>query len=310
MKAVSDDAVKYRWCRARIATWLAVTSVLYGAQAWSATQPRIQVNSVTREADYTIGSIARQRLTVHLPPGYVLDAASLPVPAQNEAIELRDARWQVQDMPHERLLTLDIDWQIFVAGNTAKIMPLKKLHLEFQRGQSRLAVDVPADKVIVSSLLPARIDAEHVKLYPDVPPPAWSLRSQLWSLAAWLGLLVLGMLYVAWYLGWIALPQEKRMPFRQAWRTIRRLGPTSDATARMQAMRVFSHAMDQFAGYTVTAENLSQLLARQAVLQPHQAALQGFYHALQQTFFAGETANLSLDHLRRLARTLSQLEVS
>lgn len=289
---------------------LSLIGLLYCQQTWSAPQVQIKVESVTREADYTIGSIARQHLTVHVPPGYALDTSSLPAPAQNEAVELREAHWEAEDLPHERVLKLTIDWQIFVAGDTVKIMPLKKLHLEFQRGQDRLAVDVPADKVIVSSLLPARIDAEHVKLYPDVPPPAWSLSAQLWTLMAWLAVLGFCLIYLAWYLGWIQLPQEKRMPFRQAWRTIRTLGALPAAQANLQAMRALSRAMDQFAGYAVTAENVSQVLASHAVMLPHQAALKQFYLSLQQTFFAGKAASMTLDELRQLAKTLSQLEVS
>jgi hypothetical protein len=285
--------------------------LLYGllmqpVAAWSAIDVRAE--SVTREADYTLGSIARQHITVHVPPGFELDPASLPAPAQNEAIELREAHWTSTDAKDERLIKLTVDWQIFVAGDTVKIMPLKKLHLEFSRDQQRLTVDVPADKVIVSSLLPARIDAEHVKLYPDVPLPAWPLDRQLWTLAGWGSLLLAAGLYLAWLAGWIQLPQEKSMPFRQAWRAIRKLDTQPEGS--MQAMRLISRAMDQFAGYAVTSENLPQLLASHTVIAPYQNRLQAFYQAVQQAFFAGQPAVLSLAELRQLAKALSQMEVS
>jgi uncharacterized membrane protein len=284
--------------------WLASIEV---SVADGAIQPRAE--SYTRETDYTLGSIARQHISVHVPPGFELDASSLPAPAQNEAIELREAHWTHTDSKNERLIQLVIAWQIFVAGDTVKTLPLKNLHLQFKREQQRLTLDVPADKVIVSSLLPARIDAEHVKLYADAPLPQWPLDRQLWQLAGWLSVLAAGMVYFAWYLGWIQLPQEKRMPFRQAWRAIRRFRPDHDQ-ARRQAMRLISRALDQFAGYTVTAENLPRLLASQSALTPYRDQLLDFYRQLEQTFFAGQPLSLSLHELQQLAKRLSQVEVS
>ncbi|MFD0911960.1 hypothetical protein [Methylophilus luteus] len=284
--------------------WLAGMQVSVAA---SAIQPRAE--SYTRETDYTLGSIARQHISVHVPPGFELDASSLPAPAQNEAIELREAHWTHTDSKNERLIQLVIAWQIFVAGDTVKTLPLKNLHLQFKREQQRLTLDVPADKVIVSSLLPARIDAEHVKLYADAPLPQWPLNRQLWQLAGWLSVLAAGLVYFAWYLGWIQLPQEKRMPFRQAWRAIRSFRHDHDQ-ARRQAMRLISRALDQFAGYTVTAENLPRLLASHPALTPYRDLLLDFYRQLEQTFFAGQPLSLSLHDLQQLAKRLSQVEVS
>lgn len=272
-------------------------------------QAQLWAESTTREVDYTLGSIATQHMTLHVPPGFELDGSSLPAPAQNEAIELRHAHWEILDTAQERLILLDIDWQIFVAGDTVKTLPLKKLHLEFKRGQQRLTLDVPADKVIVSSLLPARIDAEHVKLYADAPLPVWPLSRQLWLLAGWVALFALSGGYMLWFFGVIQLPQEKRMPFRQAWRAMRALN-AQQTDATLQAMQLLSHAMDQFVGYAVTAENVSQVISAHPVISPYQEALQAFYHDVQHTFFAGQPAVSSLKTLRQLAKALSQVEIS
>lgn len=308
-----------RWLATFFAGYLlAATTLAYAASTTASTQATthasIRVESATREADYTLGSIATQHLKIHVPPGFVLDPASLPAPAQNEAIELRDAHWQHEDLANERVINLQIDWQIFVAGDTVKILPLKKLHLEFTCDQSscaqqRLTVDVPPDKVIVSSLLPARIDAEHVKLYPDAPMPSWPLAPQLWSLAGWGSALALALLYLAWVAGWITLPQEKHMPFRQAWRQIRKLRGEA-ASDSLQAMRLLVRAMDQFAGQAVTAENLPQLMQQQPRLQAYAPALEAFYADVQQAFFAGRVVTSSIALLTQLAKDLSQLEVA
>lgn len=270
---------------------------------------QLRAESSTREADYTLGSIARQHVTLHVPPGFELDPASLPAPAQNEAIELRTAHWTSTESDTERLIQLDIDWQIFVAGDSVRIMPLKKLHLEFKKEQQRLTIDVPADQVIVSSLLPARIDQAHVQLYPDSPLPEWPLAKQLWRLAGWASLAAISLIYIAWVMGWIQLPQEKNMPFRQAWRAISKLR-ANQQDATKQAMCLISRAMDSFAGIAVTAENLTHVTSKQSGLAAYQDQLQGFYQDLQQTFFAGKPASASLVDLKQLAKQLSRVELS
>jgi len=305
MSAVSNT-VKSTFCMLVLVNLLGMAGTSVAADHRTL---QVTAHSVTRETDYTLGSIARQHITLQVPAGFTLDASSLPAPAQNEAIELREVHWTHTDTANGRQIDLDIDWQIFVAGDTVKTMPLKNLHLEFTREQQRLTVDVPADKVIVSSLLPARIDAAHVQLYPDVPLPSWPLAGQLWALAGWLCLLATGVLYWLWYAGWIQLPREKQMPFRQAWRSIRAL-KEGHHEAALQAMRLISRAVDQRAGYAVTTENLAGWLATQQALAAHAQALQTFYQDLQQAFFAGRPTLLSLADLKRLAKQLSLVEVS
>ena len=88
---------------------------------------------------------------------------------------------------------------------------------------------------------------------------------------------------------------------------------TLDATqpaVQLQAMRLIVRAMDQFAGYAVTAENLPRMFSATPALLPYQHLLQSFYSEVQQAFFAGQTTTLTLDALRQLARQLSQLELA
>lgn len=266
------------------------------------------VKSITRETDYTIGDIARQTVHVRVPAGYVLDPASLPQVMPNEAIELRQVRWTEHALPDGQHYTFRLDWQIFVAAEAVKSMPLKPLHLVFKRDGQTLQVPVPADKVLVSSLLPPKMDDAHVALYPDAPLPRWSLLTTLQGVVVCVVLFSLSLLYLSWYAGWLTLPQERRMPFRQAWREIRRL---PDQPVHVpQAMRLLSRAMDQFAGQTITIENLPALLQQQPRLAAHAVALQGFYQDVQHTFFAGQAPRHAMAELRQLVRQLSQLEVS
>lgn len=317
MKHLNRNGVirRQQWLgKGRLAAIVLVCSACFSTQAgWAAestaaAEVPFTVHSMTRETDYTIGDIARQTVHVRVPSGYVLDPASLPQVMHNEAIELRQVHWAERTLPDGHHYTLRLDWQIFVAAEAVKSMPLKPLHLVFKRDGQTLNVPVPADKVLVSSLLPPKMDEAHVALYPDAPLPRWSLLATLQGVVVCVVLFALSLLYLSWYAGWLTLPQERRMPFRQAWREIRRL-PDKQAHVP-QAMRLLSRAMDQFAGQTITIENLPVFLHQQPRLAEHAVALQAFYQDLQQTFFAGQVPRHGMAALRQLGRQLSQLEVS
>ncbi len=279
------------------------------SQAADNAPPGVSITSHTREADYTLGSIAHQQVHIRVPAGLALDPGSLPQKTRNEAIELRDVQWTRSSRADGDHYDLSLDWQIFVAWEAVKNIPLRPLHLVFKNKQQTLNVDVPGDKVLVSSLLPPKMDDAHVKLYADAPLPAWPLQPVLLSMLGFGVVLLLALTYLAWVMGWIQLPQERHMPFRQAWRTIRSFSD-QDRNASKQAMRILAQAMDQFAGQAITAENLSAWLQQQPRLAAHATALDALYTDVQQAFFAGRTPLHSLAELRTLARQLSQIELS
>lgn len=292
-----------------------ILTVLYVClQLWLATQPAFAqdtytLKSKTRETDYTIGSVARQHLTITLPLGYRLDEGSLPVVGQTEAIELRNVQWSFQDKQGKTHYTLDIDWQIFVAAETVKSTPLRGLELVFKRNTQSLTVPVPPDSVLISNLLPPKMDAAHVKPYPDIEPPLINLVPLYYVIAVSVFLLLLTGTYCAWYFGWIRLPRESSMPFRQAWRAIKQL-PAAHIDSSKQAMQILSRAFDQYAGFAVTKENVSQVLAQRPALGVHAELIRTFYADLQQTFFAGAQPHHSAATLVDMARQLSKLELS
>lgn len=273
---------------------------------------KVQYKSHTRETNYTIGSVAQQHVEILVPSGYQLDQGSLPQQAQAAAVEVRSIHWSQQDQADHTRYLIDIDWQIFVAYEVVRQVPLKPLVLRFHDRRhdkdETLAVTVPADKVLVSTLLPPKMDEAHLQLYPDIEPPEVDLSRLWWLLGLALLGLVLSMVYIAWYLGWIRLPFEKHMPIRQAWRHIKRL-PTSQADANQTAMQLLAKGVSAYAGFTVTAENVAVLNQRTAI-QPYAASLTRFYQDIQQTFFAGQSPQHDLTAIRKLAKALSHLEVS
>lgn len=270
---------------------------------WAEDAPKVR--STVRAADYTIGSIARQVVEVETPRGYRLDAGSLPEKGQTEAIELRDVRWEARDTGATARHRIVLNWQVFVAGDTTRMVPLKPLQLQFVREGKMLAVPVAADRVIVASLLPAKLDKHFVQPYGDFAPPPMPLR------AAWLALggallgLAVAALYFLHYYGWLF---QSRLPmhFRAAARDIRRLR-LRDADIR-QAMQRLARAYNDYAGYSVSPERLGVLLAANPALSALEKETQAFYHDLHCVFFAGMPPEHDAEALERLARRLGRVE--
>lgn len=280
---------------------LCCISICVNAEATQA----YSVKSETRSADYTIGSIAKQSIEVFVPAGFVLDTSSLPVKKPSDTVELRQLAWQTQRMGNRIRYTIDIDWQIFVAYEVVRDVPLKPLNLVFEKDQEKLRVNIPAEQILLSNLLPHKMQAQHLALYPDIPPQRADL-STLWlSLLFMLCLLLLSLLYIAWYMGWVQLPFEKQMPFRQAWKAIKQQqGAPADS-----AMQRLAYAVSEYAGYTVTTENIADLFEQKPEISAYQAELIQFYQALQQVFFAGLVPTYSQQSVLKLAKQLSHLEM-
>jgi hypothetical protein len=284
-----------------IAFGLLIQSLLCVAEPYT-------IVSHTREADYVIGSVARQYLAIKVPLGYRLDEGSLPEQGVTEAIELRDIHWQFVDENNVTNYSFDIDWQIFVAFDTVKSIPLRSLALVFKREGHAISIEIPADSVLVSNLLPPKMDVKHVQPYPDVTPQSIKLTPFLIILFLSLSVLVSALIYIGWYFGWITFPAEKKMPFRQAWRAIRKL--TSDEQSVSKALQIISRAFNQYAGYSVTAENLTLLLRQRVDLQPFTIEIKQLYQDIQLNFFAGKSPKFRFDDIKKLSNQLSKLELS
>lgn len=272
-------------------------------------QATASVKSQTRETDYTIGDVAVQHLTIEVPKGYVLDEGSIPEKAQTDAVELRDIHWTIEEKASVTRYNFTIDWQIFVAFETVKSTPLRSLELVFKNAEKSLTVSVPADSVLISNLLPPKMDEKHVRPYPNVSP------QKIDTFALWLGVfvalfvLLVSSLYIAWFMGWIRLSSERNMPFRLAWRQIKSISASQD-NAVQEALKVLGAAVSAYAGYVVTHGNVSRLSIKNPHLQPYAHELSRLYQEIQHTFFAGAIPTLSLDEVKKLAKQLSRLELS
>jgi len=279
-----------------------------------------RVTSQLREIDYTVGDIARQTITITTPLGYRLDTSTLPRLGTHKVIEIRQVASSFKDEQALTRHTVTIDWQVFMALSVIRAVPLLDLDLQFLREGKVLPVHIPAGEVIISPLLPTRIDKAHLQPKPDVQALPVALSPYLYTLVPGLMGLLLSTLYFAWHAGWIRSRVDASLPFRQAWQSIVKLRKQANAMhantssisnmgrdqSIRQAMALLSRAFDQFAGHAVSAENLAQLFSTYPSLHKQQAAIVRFYQDAQHVFFGGRRPTHGLHEVEKLTRQLSR----
>jgi len=282
-------------------------------------KPRIQ--SHLREINYTVGDIAYQTITIETPLGYRLDTSTLPKVSNRSVIEVRAVQSSFEDHPTAQppmtRHRLTIDWQVSMALREVRAIPLLDIDLQLLRADKILPVHIPASEVIVSPLLPTKMDEAHLVPQPDIAPRHLALRPYIYTLIAGSAGLLLTMIYFAWYAGWIRAGFDAGLPFRQAWQAIRKLRKQADTgsedsadRAVREAMGLLSRAFDQYAASAISAESLEYLFNQYPHLGRQKVAITRFYADAQHVFFAGNRPTRNLQQLETFARQLSRLQAA
>ena len=258
------------------------------AAGLAATQP----GATTREPrafGYQLGDVVARAVTVHVPDGLVLDAASVPQPgARGKALELRGVQRSDSAESGGRRVELRLEYQVFLSPPQVRTleMPSFTLRLEGTPRPQELRID--AWPVTVAPLAPVDVSPRRGlgELLPDVAPPpldasAGRTRLVVWAAAALLLLAGLGHVY-------FGLPAWRRTqrPFAQAWRGLRALplaGPEPQWRAALQRLH---EALNRSAGEVVFEHGIERFVAA----QPRFAALRGdlatFFQCSRREFFA------------------------
>jgi len=274
-------------------------------------QQVLTVSSEIREIGYSVGDVARQTIIVETPPGYRFDPASLPsIGKTSGVIELRDAQWQFEDMKTMTRHTLVLDWQIFQVLQEVRAYPLMPLRLLFRLDDSTIHAEPSPARVIVSSLLPARMDAGRLQHMPDVEPQSRMTTGMKMGLVAALLVLLGTVIYLGWYFDWLQLGQRWSRPYRVACREIRTIRKSKREGQEQlhAAMKSLRHAGDTSAGMALSRERLYLLFERNPWMLPLRKELEQLYADSDRLFFAGEAETADFERLYQLGCKLRALE--
>lgn len=269
-----------------------------------------------RRYGYVIGDEVELRVAVEVPPGYALDAASLPRPARaNAFLELRSVGrengllGQLRSGPGQRF---SLRYVVVNSGAEVVVGQTPAVTLQFRRaGAPDVAAVVPQLDFTVSPLTPTYVAAITglEEMQPDAPAPPVStrmthLRLLMYALAA---LLLAG--YLAWRQGWLPRRMLANRSFARAAAEIRRLDPSALAGAQVARARRLHRAFDEAAGFAVADHNLERFFAA----QPWSAALatevREFFAGSARFFYADDAAAMMAPgRMLALARALADRE--
>lgn len=244
-----------------------------------------------RAYGWQVGDLVSRRIHIDVPPGLVLDDASLPATGRvGHSFELREVRWQGgrSGGPH----TLDLRYQIFRSPPAVRTFEFPTITLRFTGQPRAQELRIEAWPVTISPLVPEDVSPRRGlgDLQPEAPPPLLDTTAVQHRLLAY-ALLALPLL--AWLAHvYLALPWLARRgrPFAAAWRALQ----TRPALQPAQAYRRFHEALNASAGAVLFEQGLDDYLAAQPRYAPLRAELQRFFAESRAAFFGAEDAHATL----------------
>ena len=251
-----------------------------------------------RAYGYQVGDVITRDVTVHVPPGLLLDTASLPTTGrQGHAFELRQVHWQAQATggilptasPTEYRLLLQ--YQVFLSPPAVRTLELPPVTLHFTGTPRAQDLRIDAWPVTVAPLVPVEVSARRGlgDMQPDADPPLLDTqpaRMRLRVYAAAATAVAVWLAHVYGLLPWLA---RRQRPFAQAWRALRALPADAALPTQRAALQTLHQALNRSAGTVLFEQGLADFLAAQPRYAPLQAELQRFFQLSRSSFFGPDS---------------------
>ncbi len=252
----------------------------------------LQVTNPTRDAGYVVGDALERTIVITIKKPYELVQESLPIvgyehkwKGQISGIELVNIKTVDKTMSDAVQHTLNLRYQVFTTGKTAKHAALKAEILRVRNTQTKEVVRlrVPFFDFRVS---PLSIFGQ-VKLTEDmstfIAPFELAVAKDKFYLKLLCGLLaaaLLGLLYMFGVYAWLP---KMGGPFAKTYRQIRKLPNTTEGL--QQAVARVHESLNKTAGNSLFSNNLPEFLHNKPAFLPIKAEIEQFFGLSRQVFF-------------------------
>lgn len=267
----------------RLRAFIALALTAIAAVGASADPQEIPVEADLRDTGYMLGDLLDERIDLHLPGTFVVDADSLPLPGR-VAPWLEVRRTSLGAKQPSGAQALVVTYQIFAETEQAARVPLPEFLLRVRDGAVTQTVSVPSRTFLLSPGLPPTLTDRDRELRPSPPPVPLVESASLTGALASLLLALICAAYLLWRHDLLPFLPRAPGPLARAWRRWRRRRAlTSEQHAAL--MRDMHVALCRSAGETLYPSTLARLFERAPYLQPLRERIVPLFEASWRTFY-------------------------
>lgn len=207
--------------------------------------PRIKIRTIEPERDvgYTLGDTLTRTAILEAPKNLTLFETSIPIVGNEKkrrgkgnGIELKDVKFEKMPGVNVNTYTLQLTYQLFTSGVTAKPASLPPEFVKFGgKGEKNFEVRIPSWSFRISPLAvfgSVIVEKDMSQFRGPILVDTTQPKQILWGILALLALALTGLLYILGNSRW--LPRMGGA-FAQALRDLKKIPDTSDGLARSVA---------------------------------------------------------------------------
>jgi mxaA protein len=270
------------------------------AMANDAPSPNIPADQITlylknpdRDVGYTVGDTLTRHIRLEVKKPYRLIPTSLPIVGyerryknQVTGIEVRKIDYQEQLHNESRTYLIEIEYQVFTTGPTAKPVALPTETIKFQGSKKDEVVQfsIPSFRFRVSPLAvfgAVKIEYDMSTFRAPFLLQTYPEKQKLIACLIILSLSLLSLLYIIGSRAW--LPFMGR-PFAQAYRIIKK--QRADQTGVTQAIASIHQALNTSAKFSVFNHNIKEFYTDHPNFQAIQDEMNVFFKLSDDVFFS------------------------
>lgn len=266
-----------------------------------------------RDYGYTLGDEIELQVDIKSPSGYKLKPGFIQQPGPiNNWLILKSFRLS-DDLDHVDY-RLHLVYQLFKVEKNSIRLQIPPLPINFVKGNRQISLNTPAWSFNYQPLIGGQVTEQQLQIQPAMAPPLLDA-SPLYPL---LIVLILISLILSAYLAWVydKLPLLRNYSgyFGLACRQLSQLVKQPENNENLQqAMKIFHHALNEYAGSTLFLDQLDDFYQQHPALLPTQKETRLLFESSQRLFFAQystqhqEQQLISIKNIHQLCQTYRKI---
>lgn len=253
---------------------------------------RLFLTDPERDVGYTVGDILTRKIRLEVQKPYRLIPTTLPIVGyerryknQVTGIEVRKISHTEASTRNANTYTINIEYQVFTTGPTAKPAALPAEVIKFQGAKKDDIVQytIPSFRFRVSPLAvfgAVKIEYDMSTFNPPFLLQTYPEKQKLFACLISLGLSLIGLLYILGSRAWMPLMGK---PFANAARSIKRLKTNEDGLR--QAISRIHQALNTTAKTSVFNDSIHLFCTENPKFKPLENELKRFFEMSHSVFF-------------------------